>query len=65
MQAGDKPFMVAGEYGPNKARIVCLLGAPMGSPSAGQVPFWKDKDWYLLLRNAIWWAGKRDEHFEE
>lgn len=65
MQVDGQPFMVAGEYGPNKARIVCILGAPMGSPAAGQTPFWQEDDWCLMLRNAIWWVSHRDEHFAE
>jgi uncharacterized membrane protein len=65
MQVDGKPFMVAGEYGPNKARIVCILGAPLGNPQKGQTPFWQDKGWYLILRNAIWWAGKKDDHFKK
>ena len=65
MQVDGKPFMVAGEYGPNKARIVCILGAPLGNPQKGQTAFWEEKDWYLILRNAIWWAGKKDEHFKK
>ena len=39
-QVDGKPFIVAGEYGPKKARIVCILGAPMGAPTKGQIPFW-------------------------
>ena len=46
MQVDGKPFMVAGEYGPNKARILCILGAPMGDARQGQIPFWQDGDWY-------------------
>lgn len=65
LQVDGKPFLVTGEYGPNKARIVCILGAPLGNPGPGQTPFWKDKNWYLLLRNAIWWAAKKDDHFKE
>jgi len=65
MQVGGKPFMVAGEYGPGRARIICLLGAPLGSPARGQTPFWKDPGWCLVLRNALWWAARRDEHFTE
>ncbi len=64
MQCDGKPFMVAGEYGPNKARIVCLIGAPLGNVQKGQTGFWQDKGWYLILRNAIWWAAKKDDHFK-
>ncbi|MHB9129457.1 MAG: hypothetical protein ACYDBB_00010 [Armatimonadota bacterium] len=65
MQVDGKPFMVAGEYGPKKARIVCILGAPMGDPKKGQIPFWRDAEWYLILRDAIWWASHEDNHFNE
>lgn len=65
MQVDGKPFLVAGEYGPNKARIVCILGAPLGNPQRGQTGFWSDKGWYLILRNAIWWAAKKDDHFKK
>jgi len=57
MQVGGKPFMVVGEYGPNKARVICILGAPMGQPRAGDVPFWQDDAWPLILHNAVVWAG--------
>lgn len=57
MQVDGKPFMVVGEYGPNKARIICILGAPMGEPGKGQIPFWQDDAWPLVLHNAVVWAG--------
>jgi hypothetical protein len=57
MQVDGKPFMVAGEYGPNKARIVCILGAPMGKAEKGQIPFWKDENWPVVLYNTLGWAG--------
>ena len=66
MQVDGKPFMVAGEYGPKNARIVCILGAPMGSPAKGQTAFWQDQGWYWILRNAIYWASSyRDDRFKE
>jgi hypothetical protein len=37
----------------------------MGDPAKGRTPFWKTRGWYLVLRNAIWWAGKQDEMFRE
>jgi len=49
MEVGGKPFMVVGEYGPADARIVCILGAPMGEPSGEQVPFWKEPQ-YCAMR---------------
>ncbi len=67
MQVDGKPFLVAGQYGPNKARILCLLGAPLGTPAKGQAPFWKDEMWPLMLKNAlIWqspWSGMRGLEF--
>ncbi len=65
LRVDGKPLLVAGEYGPNHARIVCLLGAAMGDPQPGEMPFWQAPGWPLLLRNAIWWASHRDEHFAE
>ncbi|HEY3416894.1 MAG TPA: hypothetical protein VGM23_08430, partial [Armatimonadota bacterium] len=66
MQVDGKPFMVAGEYGPKNARIVCILGAPMGNPGKGQTAFWQDPGWYWILRNAVYWvSGYRDQRFEE
>lgn len=65
MMVDEKPFLVAGEYGPNQARIVCILGAPMGEPAPGQVPFWEDPGWYVVLRNVLWWVEGKDDHFAE
>jgi uncharacterized membrane protein len=66
MQVDGKPFMVAGEYGPKNARIVCILGAPMGIPGKGQTAFWQDPNWYWILRNAVYWvSGYRDMRFAE
>ncbi|MFA6294477.1 MAG: hypothetical protein WC637_21985, partial [Victivallales bacterium] len=62
--AGGKPVMTAWEYGPNKARIVCIAAAPMGDPGKDEMPFWKDPCWYLMLRDAIWWVKKQDRRFE-
>ena len=62
--AGDKPVMAAWEYGPNKARIICIAAAPMGDPGKEESPFWKDPCWYLLLRDAIWCVKKQDRRFE-
>jgi hypothetical protein len=62
--ADGAPIMSAWEYGPNKARIVCIAAAPMGEPAKGETPFWKDPKWSLLLRDAIWWVQKQDRRFE-
>ncbi len=62
--ADGAPVMAAWEYGPNKARIVCVAAAPMGEPGKNQTPFWKDPNWMLLLRDAIWWTQKQDRRFE-
>ncbi len=63
MQAGGKPFLVLGEVGPSKARVACLLGAPLGAPAPGQTPFWQDDGWALVLRNTLWWLARRDGRF--
>lgn len=65
MQVGGQPFLVLGEYGPNQARIACLLGAPLGAPQAGQTPFWRDPGWILILRNTLWWLARHDDLFQE
>ena len=62
--ADGAPVMAAWEYGPNKARIVCIAAAPMGDPNKGDAPFWKDPNWPILLRDAIWWVQKQDRRFE-
>ena len=63
MQCDDRPFLVGWEYGPNHARVICLLGAPLGDPGKGELPFWEETRWHDLLRNALWWAAKQDGHF--
>lgn len=64
LMADGAPIMAVWEYGPNKARIVCIAAAPMGEPPKGETPFWKDPKWSLLLRDAIWWVQKQDRRFE-
>lgn len=64
LTAGGKPFLVIGEYGPRKARVACILGAPMGAMGKGETPFWKWQDWSYLLRQVIWWVARRDDQFE-
>jgi len=55
-QAGDKPFIVAGEYG--EGRVVCILGVPWGEPGEQGTPFWEWDDWVDLFREVCWWAVK-------
>ncbi len=64
LNADGKPVMAAWEYGSNKARIICITAAPMGDMKEGQLPFWRDPNWYLLLRDCIWWVQKQDRRFE-
>lgn len=61
LKAGGRPFLVIGEAGPKKARVACILGAPMGTVGEG-TPFWAWKDWPYLLRQIVWWSTKRDEY---
>lgn len=60
VHAGERPFLVYGEIGPRKSRVVCVLGAPMGSFGEDETPFWQWADWTYLLRQAAWWAMKED-----
>ena len=60
LEADGHPFLVVGETGPNKARVACLLGAPLGDFSPGQTPFWQWSDWKYLLRQLLWWEMKED-----
>jgi len=63
LTAGDKPFLVIGETGPRKARVACVLGAPIGTLERGRLPFWEWSDWKYLLRQVLWWLGGNDHHF--
>ena len=63
LEAGGRPMLVVGEFGPNKARVACLLAAPMGDPPAGQTPFWRSRGWPYVLRNLLWWLARDDRHF--
>ncbi len=64
LTAGGKPFLVIGEVGPQKARVACLLGAPMGTfKDTDTLPFWKWNDWPYLMRQIFWWVSKKDESF--
>jgi uncharacterized membrane protein len=56
LTAGGKPFLVTGEAGPNKARVICILGAAMGTVPAGQTAFWEWSDWRYLMRQVFWWT---------
>ncbi|MBU4212649.1 MAG: glutamine amidotransferase [Kiritimatiellae bacterium] len=58
LTAGGKPFLVTGEAGPHKARIICILGAAMGTLPAGQTPFWEWSDWRYLMRQVFWWTQR-------
>ncbi len=60
-KVGEHPFIVTWVTGPRKSRVVCILGAPMGSIDKSKgVPFWKWNYWPYLLRNMIWWTCKQD-----
>ena len=65
LTAGGKPFLVVGETGPGKARVACILGAPMGTLGKGKTPFWQWDDWAYLLRQVYWWVCRRDEYFRD
>lgn len=61
LTVGGRPFLVIGEVGPMKARVACILGAPMGDVGEN-TPFWAWCDWPYLLRQILWWSTKRDEY---
>jgi uncharacterized membrane protein len=63
LTAGGLPFLVVGESGPGKARVACLLGAPMGEMRRGNVPFWEWSDWVYLMRQLNWWLMKEDYRY--
>jgi uncharacterized membrane protein len=63
LTAGGRPFLVVGETGPAKARVACLLGAPMGECGAGRTPFWEWEEWPTLLRQLQWWLLREDYRF--
>ncbi|HEY3418536.1 MAG TPA: glutamine amidotransferase [Armatimonadota bacterium] len=65
VEVNGQPFIVYGEVGPKKARVVCILGAPMGAFAKNEMPFWQWKDWVYLLRQAAWWTMKDDRRFTE
>ena len=56
LTAAGKPFMVTSEAGPKHGRIICILGAPMGTLEDGKLPFWKWDEWTYLLRQVFWWC---------
>jgi uncharacterized membrane protein len=62
LTAGGKPFLVTGEAGPRKARVICILGAPMGTLGKGQTAFWEWRDWRYLLRQVFWWTQPYWDH---
>lgn len=60
-KAGEYPFIVSWVTGPKKSRVVCILGAPMGSIDKSYgIPFWQWNKWPYLLRNMIWWTCGQD-----
>ncbi|MDD5704807.1 MAG: glutamine amidotransferase [Kiritimatiellae bacterium] len=63
VEADGRPFLVIGEVGPNKARVACILGVPMGMAEANAAPFWQWKDWTYLMRQVIWWTMKENARF--
>ena len=64
IEVGGRPFLVVGEVGPAKARVACVLGAPLGESKDGQTPFWKWDDWKYLVRQLGWWLLKDDQRFD-
>jgi uncharacterized membrane protein len=64
LTAGGRPFLVIGEAGPGKARVACLLGAPMGGCGPKLTPFWQWDDWPYLMRQLQWWLMQEDYRFK-
>jgi uncharacterized membrane protein len=54
----NRPFLAGSDCG--EGRSVCVLGMPYGRSPAGQVAFWDWTDWCYLLRDAMWWAMRRN-----
>ncbi|MHB9025992.1 MAG: hypothetical protein ACYC7E_17775 [Armatimonadota bacterium] len=63
VEADGQPFLVYGEVGPKKARVACILGAPMGAFANNATPFWEWDEWVYLLRQVAWWTMKDDHRF--
>jgi len=64
LEADGHPFLVIGEVGPNKARVACITGAPMGTFDKKAVPFWEWSDWKYLLRQLNWWVMNEDDRYK-
>ena len=62
LTSGGKPFVVVGESGPRKARVICIMGAPMGTMEPGKTPFWEWRDWRYLMRQVFWWTQPYWDH---
>jgi len=62
LTVAGKPFLVIGAKG--RARMACILGAPMGTVERGTTPFWRWHDWRYFLRQLCWWVGHNDHHFK-
>jgi len=65
LTAGGQPFLVIGEAGKAKARVACILGAPMGTLGKGKTPFWEWEDWRFFLRQVYWWVVRHDDMFRK
>ena len=64
-RVGKYPFIVAWNHGPRNARVVCILGAAMGSVDKSKgTPFWNWSDWPYVMRNLLWWTSKQDNRFK-
>lgn len=65
LAAAGHPFLVIRETA-GGGRVACLLGAPLGSMTEGQTPFWEWSDWPYLLRQLCWWLenDKYADRFE-
>jgi uncharacterized membrane protein len=64
LAAAGQPFLVTGETGAGRARVACILGAPMGTMARGQTPFWQWRDWLYLMRQLNWWVMKEDHRYQ-
>ena len=60
MSAGGKPMMIVGSHG--KGRVAVFAGTVMGTPSAGQLPFWLWPDWAKALGDTVAWLTENSGH---
>ncbi|MBI3922238.1 MAG: hypothetical protein HY318_12535 [Armatimonadetes bacterium] len=51
IQAGGKPFLIAGSYG--RGRVVACAGTVLGSAPPGAMPFWDWQAWPKALSLAV------------